>query len=276
MPRKVSDSEDIMGTIPESVQPTSNTPSRSQSGSFRAPALYDETRDMAVLESWIDQFTDYLSISKVPDFEQVLVAGTYFTGSARLWYIRWKRAHTDVSQTSWEQLSKDLRKVFMPPNHQDRCLNRWHAISQGHGTVHQYNEEFHSLFLELPSLYEIDPFMICDKYIRGLNKDIQREVRMRQPKDLDSAQQMADQCESVFQTCTDYEKPNRKHNFVHSNQSNKSGNPQPNADLKSESAKKKPLTNAEKENRRKNNLCLYCGDSNHILDACPKKPVPRR
>jgi hypothetical protein len=34
-----------------------------------------------------------------------------------------------------------------------------------------------------------------------------------------------------------------------------------------------PLTQEEKDRRRKNNLCLYCGQSGHILNNCPiKKP----
>lgn len=32
-----------------------------------------------------------------------------------------------------------------------------------------------------------------------------------------------------------------------------------------------PLTDAEKEHRRKNNLCFYCGEGNHSFKNCPKK-----
>ncbi|KAE8185224.1 hypothetical protein CF328_g7609, partial [Tilletia controversa] len=32
-----------------------------------------------------------------------------------------------------------------------------------------------------------------------------------------------------------------------------------------------PLTEAEKQRRRDNNLCLYCGGANHIANACPVK-----
>jgi hypothetical protein len=38
----------------------------------------------------------------------------------------------------------------------------------------------------------------------------------------------------------------------------------------------KPLTQAEKEHRRKNNLCLYCGNPGHKIDTCRKKPQPQR
>lgn len=32
-----------------------------------------------------------------------------------------------------------------------------------------------------------------------------------------------------------------------------------------------PLPNEEKDRRRSNNLCMYCGNPDHITDACPKK-----
>ncbi|ADV20459.1 Hypothetical Protein CGB_B5230W [Cryptococcus gattii WM276] len=32
-----------------------------------------------------------------------------------------------------------------------------------------------------------------------------------------------------------------------------------------------PLPNDEKERRRSNNLCMYCGNPGHTTDACPKK-----
>ena len=33
----------------------------------------------------------------------------------------------------------------------------------------------------------------------------------------------------------------------------------------------KKLTDEEKQRRKTNNLCLYCGDSGHRRDSCPKR-----
>src|SRR5712672_2239532 len=33
-----------------------------------------------------------------------------------------------------------------------------------------------------------------------------------------------------------------------------------------------PLSQEEKDRRRRNNLCSYCGGQNHFADWCPKKP----
>jgi hypothetical protein len=35
----------------------------------------------------------------------------------------------------------------------------------------------------------------------------------------------------------------------------------------------KPLTKHEKQRRRVNNLCLYCGKLSHIIGVCSKKHV---
>ncbi|KAI9358218.1 hypothetical protein BD770DRAFT_293681, partial [Pilaira anomala] len=37
----------------------------------------------------------------------------------------------------------------------------------------------------------------------------------------------------------------------------------------------KPLSNKEKQKRRDEGLCLYCGSSGHLLDSCPKKSVKK-
>jgi hypothetical protein len=39
---------------------------------------------------------------------------------------------------------------------------------------------------------------------------------------------------------------------------------------------RKPLTQGEKDYRRKNNLCLYCGNPGHKIDTCRKKPSPQK
>ena len=42
-----------------------------------------------------------------------------------------------------------------------------------------------------------------------------------------------------------------------------------------DAVKHHPLTNSERERRKKNNLCLYCGNAGHKVNDCPelaKKP----
>ncbi|KAI9135800.1 hypothetical protein BKA69DRAFT_1108374 [Paraphysoderma sedebokerense] len=42
-------------------------------------------------------------------------------------------------------------------------------------------------------------------------------------------------------------------------------------DSLTQSDSRKRLSTAEKERRRKGNLCLYCGEPGHKADKCPKK-----
>jgi hypothetical protein len=36
--------------------------------------------------------------------------------------------------------------------------------------------------------------------------------------------------------------------------------------------KREPLTEQEKQRRKENNLCMYCGSDAHLLPECPVKP----
>ena len=33
----------------------------------------------------------------------------------------------------------------------------------------------------------------------------------------------------------------------------------------------RPLTNEQRQHRRANDLCLYCGSPDHLIRSCPKK-----
>ena len=37
-----------------------------------------------------------------------------------------------------------------------------------------------------------------------------------------------------------------------------------------DAVKHHPLTNSERERRKKNNLCLYCGNAGHKVNDCPE------
>ena len=39
------------------------------------------------------------------------------------------------------------------------------------------------------------------------------------------------------------------------------------------SRQRRPILNAEKQRRRENNLCLYCGEAGYIAAGYPRKPI---
>ena len=41
------------------------------------------------------------------------------------------------------------------------------------------------------------------------------------------------------------------------------------------SRRRGPLSNAEKDNRRQANLCLYCASPNHMVHNCTNRPQAR-
>jgi len=108
-----------------------------------------------------------------------------------------------------------------------------------------------------------------DAFIAGLNQQVALKVLeiFPGPRDLLSLQAIASRIDSrlftnkqFFSGTSNSPKPKFK-NF----KQNKSSNVTKNKKFHG------PLSKEEKERRKRENLCLYCGASNHTLDNCPKK-----
>jgi hypothetical protein len=76
--------------------------------------------------------------------------------------------------------------------------------------------------------------------------------------------------------------PNKRHQNDHNTRTNNNANtiPSPRSPIipnaphgsmtdASSSHYRPPLTNDEKERRRRNNLCMYCADPKHAVETCP-------
>lgn len=141
-------------------------------------------------------------------------------------------------------------------------------------------------FLELCTYLNLTDETQCDYFKRGLKHEVHRGIAFvyPPPSNLDTLIHLAIQIDNSLYAVDAAKKPStstskstRQSNTFSSNSSgNYRGTPS-NATVPMEidAVKHKPLTNAERERRRKDNLCLYCGNAGHRVLDCPelaKKP----
>ncbi len=105
-----------------------------------------------------------------------------------------------------------------------------------------------------------------DAFLSGLNQQVAVKIleMFPGPRDLASLQTIASRIDSRLYSQRFYfnrSSSNTKTRFKNNNRNNFSKNKTHHG----------PLSREEKERRKKENLCLYCGSPNHLLDDCPKK-----
>ncbi len=109
-----------------------------------------------------------------------------------------------------------------------------------------------------------------DAFLAGLNDQIATRIleMFPGPRSLSAMQTIASRIDSRIMTQrTFFSSLNRPNN---NNRNNKKNNKSSFSNKKQQKSKfRGPLSKEEKERRRKENLCLYCGSSEHSLDKCP-------
>ena len=212
---------------------------------------------------------------------RVLLVASKLTGDA------YKYVEDIVDNTS-HPLRKDfdafkemLDNVYTDRNYRDDCMYQLQNLRQK-GSVATYSVKFKSLVAPLG----YNESAKIDRFMSGLNTELRKSIRVQGPSKtleklidqairIDAAQYQAkkEATDSNVRPSTSL-KP--AESSASSSQSSK--RPAPPSNDSSTPAKKpktfafstpKVLTDAEKQYRRDNNLCAYCGSASHKYDSCP-------
>lgn len=107
------------------------------------------------------------------------------------------------TEPTWEVFRVALKHMFTPPHHIRQCYDKLASMSQT-GSVAQYTDAFIDLMLELPaSVKEAQAEFFISRYISGLKYSIQKEVRLREQKDIETVQGQAIQVEESLRKAQD-------------------------------------------------------------------------
>jgi len=234
------------------------------------------------------QLQDFLSVcrnqftsrpSQFPsEREKVTYASGYLREAALVWYNSF--AHNDPSPPElddFEAFAKSLEIVFGDPDQITSANTQLDALRQT-TSVTAYATKFR--ILQQHSDWNNGAFRY--HFLKGLKREVYRELIMKgAPVDLDELILAATRIDKLLYNChlpTKNQSPDQVGRKQFSKrQPQQRAFPRPFPETANESYPRfQPLSDAEKQRRRANNLCAYCASPDHALDGCPARPKPRR
>ena len=245
---------------------------------FKLPTLdkYSGGKSEDLL-AWLFQVNEHLTIMRIDDDEtRIVFAGTALTGNAMTWY---RAMRLEGSVESWEDFQHSLKAHFYPIDPVKRARDQLHDLKQT-TSVRDYTASFRHLIAIISSISEDEKL---DRYIRGLKTRTRGEVELKEPESFDEACRLAEMIDvSNDRIFGGANHSRNRSSFVPFKQRRQGPEPM---DLSAvtdhrEKPKFKKLTPEEKERRRREGLCLYCGSDKHKLDDCnlrkPQGKGPQR
>lgn len=222
---------------------------------------------------------------------RVTYAATYLRGPAFSWFAPFLEQHTHPMLHDFDLFARSLESAFGDPDRTASAERMLVTMEQKQQPAYQYASEFRRIMVDTKWNEEA----LASMFYRGLREEVKDELcKVDKPESLAKYMEMAIRIDNRL-----YE---RRHERRHSEPSRQattskfhrhrpqvphytSPSPQPRFVSPSAptgpepmqlSATKvyKPLTPQEKEHRRKNRLCLYCGQPNHVAQFCPAKSKP--
>lgn len=213
--------------------------------------------------------------------EKTRVAFTvnHLTGRARLWgTAEWERQ--TPACTSFQAFSTELKRVFGMGAFEGDAAQGLMSLIQGNRSVADFSIDFRTRARRS----DWNSSALCDAFLHGLADAIKDKlVSYELPSTLDDLIQLAIKVDlrmgarrqEVRQGTTGYCPPFRHQGSALSpcvplSPGSQPGEPEP---MQLGSTR---LTPEERARRRKDNLCLYCGQAGHFIPRCPSKDRARR
>jgi hypothetical protein len=146
----------------------------------QTPSPYKGEHDADASQNFIDNQEEYYRVVKLSEDQWVQYTALNLTDEAKSWW----RASGLAINTSWATFKKEFLDFFTPPNAVSAARESLETLRQGKRTVAAYTHEFRNLRRRVPSL---DDDTALHWYMKGLERETSKEVRLRQPDTLDQA-----------------------------------------------------------------------------------------
>ncbi|XP_057755398.1 uncharacterized protein LOC130974540 [Arachis stenosperma] len=251
---------------------------------FRKPKFDLPKFDGSDALGWIFSVDQYFDFYRVPEEEQVAIAGMHMVGPTIPWF---QMAQRSLPFHSWNELRQAIEQQFGPSLFDSPRESLFKLMQKG--SVAEYYAEFVSLAnrtnLEPPDA-------LRDYFIGGLRMDIKREVKSQCPPSLIRAVSLARLYEDKFSSSfRNSQGPNTYRNqTILSNQNLQTNPGQQNKPalprqtlppllptpatkpvMNPNRNKVKRLTAAEQQMRREKGLCYWCDEHFSPTHKCPNR-----
>jgi hypothetical protein len=214
---------------------------------------------------------------------KVRYAISYLRGAAFKWitpYLEYESTHPDqeppvILRTS-QNFFAELVRIFDDPNRQKNAEDQLFSIKQGKRSVTALVSQFQCLVIEAG--FKFDNPSLFGIFYKALNDEVKDElIKQARPTKLDeyflAAINIDDRLHQRRQERNANRSTPRQNNGGSNNSSSsQSSGPTP---MEIDATSNQPrgrLTEAEKQRRRANNLCLYCGSADHKVKNCNIRP----
>ena len=249
------------------------------------PDKFDGTRSR--LRGFINQIRLIIRLQPrrySDDFRRVGLIGTLLTGQAQAWFAPLVETSSPLL-TDFEEFLTDFEATFGETDKRRTALNKLYALQQGQRAASIYASEFRQLACDV----EWDGQALLDQFRRGLRGEIKNLLlNFPEPTSLNEAISQAVRCDNRLFEFRQEERPHRIHppwpaatrshppwSTASPRMSSPTSTSTPAIDSSSpmeiDRIRYRPLTNEQRQHRRANDLCLYCGSPDHLIRSCPKK-----
>ena len=215
------------------------------------------------------------------DVGKVRYVMTLLTGRALAWANALIERDSDLC-SDFDQFIEEMKRIFDCPVRGRDAATRLLVLRQGRNSVKDYAIEFQVLAAES----EWPMATLMPVFMNGLSEEIKDELASREYHDLDALVTLATQVDNrISQRRRERQMmrtpvSNERHQILppmvpdYSRIVTKSS-----ASADSSSSSEEPmqlghtrLSYKEKTRRKTKGLCLYCGESGHLLGSCPVRP----
>ena len=242
------------------------------------PDKFDGTRSR--LRGFINQIRLIIRLQPrrySDEFRQVGLIGTLLTGQAQAWFAPLVETSSPLL-TDFQAFLTEFEETFGETDKRRAALNKLYALQQGERAASTYASEFRQLACDV----EWDGQALLDQFRRGLRGEIKNLLlNFHEPTSLNEAISQAVRCDNRLFEFRQEERPHRIHPPwtapppMSSSTSSSTPAKDSSSPMEIDRIRHRPLTNVQRQHRRANNLCLYCGSPDHLIHSCPKKG-PRR
>ncbi|KAE8262024.1 hypothetical protein A4X09_0g7552 [Tilletia walkeri] len=246
------------------------------------PRNFDGSRNTRALSDYLHDVKQHFKVDprKYPTEElKIIFAASFLKNTARTWYQTLDDSPTGPPWSTFEEFQENLDANFAEIDPLEHWLVKWDVLQQK-SSVSVYLSEFTAVasHLDLTDQIKIHHFK------RGLKDEVLNQLALLpQPSDFDGLVKLANQIDGRLfaqrrskpstQATSIQIKPKMsfKSTAVNIPVHVKPVATGPVPMQLDASQRRGPLTEAEKQRRRDNNLCLYCGGSGHMATTCPVK-----
>ena len=243
------------------------------------PAKFDGTRSQ--FRGFLNQVRLVIKLhpSRYPtDVSRVGLVGTLLTGTALSWFAPLLERHSPLLE-DFEGFVNEFQANFGDTDSMRTAVNKIRRLRQGDRPASAYAADFRLLACDIPW----DEEALMDQFRQGLRNDV-KDLLLTfhdDPKSLTEAISRAVRCDNrLFERRSERQqmlrfRPTETYASVVAStpQVSKPSLMEGPTPMEIETTRRRgPLSDAEKQRRRANRLCLYCGGPGHIAMNCPHKP----